>query len=84
MHVLNMFGVVVLAVVLTATRTNGQYHGILINGQQGTQLYDPFNTPHVQGYLEMGLAMQYAAQSGAAVINGQLAYFGSSSTSSGG
>jgi hypothetical protein len=35
--------------VLFVPSTNGQYHGILINGQFGTQIYDPFNTPHAQG-----------------------------------
>ena len=49
--------------------------GILINGQGGTQLYDPFNTPHAQGNLHLGLLTGSAAWSGRAVINGPLAYF---------
>ena len=58
--------------------TNGQqYHGILINGGAGTQLYDPFNTPHAQGNLNLGLQPGNAAYQGAAVINVQLAYFAS-------
>ena len=66
------------AVVLTvALATNGQYHGILMNGQNGTQLYDPFNTPHTQGYLQLGLQTTQYAQGGAAVISGHLAYFAS-------
>ena len=59
--------------------TNGQqeYHGILINGLYVTQLYDPFNTPHARGNLQLGLQTGNAAYQGAAVINGQLAYFAS-------
>jgi hypothetical protein len=74
MHTLNVFRIVVLAVVLTAPRATGQYHGILINGKQGTQLYDPFNPPHAQGNLSLGLPK---GSGGGAAINGQLAYFAS-------
>ena len=69
---------VLIACSFVTSTANGQsYHGILINGQQGTQLYDPFNTPHAQGNLQLGLQTGNAAQHGAAVINGQLAYFAS-------
>ena len=54
-----------------------QYHGILINGQYGTQLYDPFNSPHATGNLQLGLQTGDSAWYGAAVINGPLAYFNS-------
>ena len=62
--------------------TNGQqeYHGILINGMHGTHLYDPFNTTNVIGNLELGLQTGSSRErpaGGAAVINGQLAYFAS-------
>jgi hypothetical protein len=59
--------------------TSGQqYHGILINGWYGgTQLYDPFNSPHSLGDLQLGLPTGDAAIEGAAVINGPLAYFSS-------
>jgi hypothetical protein len=51
-----------------------QYHGILINGVNGgTQLYDPFNSPHATGNLQLGLQADDSAS--AAVINGPLAYF---------
>ena len=53
-----------------------QYCGILINGGQGTQIYDPFNTPHAQGNLNLGLQVGESAVDGSAVINVQLAYFG--------
>lgn len=67
---------VALAVSLV-TLTNGQYHGILINEYiGGTQLYDPFNTPYVQGNLKLGLQSFFSAVNGAAVANEQLAYFG--------
>jgi hypothetical protein len=69
---------VCLAVCALATRARAQsYHGILINGYYGggTQIYDPFNTPHAQGNLTLGLQKSYFASGGAAVINGQMAYF---------
>jgi hypothetical protein len=56
--------------------TYGQYHGILINGYEGTQLYDPFNVPHATGGLALELPTGENA-AGAAVINGPLAYFAS-------
>ncbi len=62
--------------VLFVQSKNGQYHGILINGQFGTQIYDPFNAPHAQGNLSLGLANGANAYTGAAVISGPLAYFG--------
>ncbi len=62
--------------VLVAT-SEQQYHGILINGQSGTQLYDLFNSPHAQGNLQLGLQTGLSAGFGAAVINGPLAYFNS-------
>ncbi len=64
--------------VMFATLVRAEYHGILINGDYGgTQLYDPFNTPHAQGNLHLGLQTGDDAENGAAVINGQLAYFAS-------
>jgi hypothetical protein len=49
-----------------------------MNGNAGgTQVYDPFNTPHAIGNLHLGLPAGADAQDGAAVINGNLAYFGS-------
>ncbi len=72
--------VMVLYVSLAATATNGQYTGILINGASGgTQLYDPFNTPHAQGNLHLGLQTGDGAWYSTAVISGQLAYFGTGS-----
>jgi hypothetical protein len=61
--------------------TNGQqYQGILINGRfGGTQTYDPFNSPHAQGNLNLGLDTGTGNYQGAAVINGPLAYFASGS-----
>jgi hypothetical protein len=43
-------------------------------------LYDPFNTPHTQGNLQLGLQRNDNAFGGAAVINGQVAYFASGNT----
>jgi hypothetical protein len=73
-----VFDVVVFTAALVVTTTNAlQYHGILMNGAHGgTQFYDPFNTPHAQGNLQLGLQPRNYAQGGA-VINGQLAYFAS-------
>ena len=67
---------VTLLCVLVVT-SEQQYHGILINGQYGTQLYDPFNSPHATGNLQLGLQTGTTAYEGAAVINGPLAYFNS-------
>jgi hypothetical protein len=63
--------------LLCMVATNGQrYQGILINGfVGGTQLYDPFNSPHARGNLNLGLQTGQSAWLGAAVINGPLAYF---------
>ena len=67
---------VCVAVCTLATCGHAQsYHGILINGRNGTQLYDPFNTPHAQGNLHLGLQTPANAGVRAAVINGQIAYF---------
>jgi len=41
-----------------------------------TQLYDPFNMPHAQGNLQLGLQTDGEAFYGRAVISGTLAYFG--------
>lgn len=72
--VLTVFTCVVVALT---PLTNGQrYQGILMNGMYGgTQLYDPFNTPHARGNLQLGLQTGQNAYGGAAVISGQLAYF---------
>jgi hypothetical protein len=51
-----------------------------MNGQLGgTQLYDPFNAPHVRGNLTLGLPSGNGAWAGsaAAMSNGQIAYFAS-------
>jgi hypothetical protein len=81
MHTLAAFRCAVAATVvsLTATSTNAQqqYHGILMNGISGTQLYDPFNAPHAQGNLHLALQNGTNAQNGAAAISGHLAYFAS-------
>jgi hypothetical protein len=55
---------------------NGQYQGILINGQAGTQLYDPYSTPAGKS-IQLALPTGTNALGGAAAINGQMAYFGS-------
>ena len=69
---------VLIACSFVTSTANGQsYRGILINGEQGTQLYDPFNTPHAQGNLNLGLQTS-GSEDGAAVISGTLAYFGGS------
>ncbi len=49
---------VCLAVCALVTRARAQsYHGILINGALGgTQIYDPFNTPHARGNLQLASA----------------------------
>ncbi len=81
MHTSFLFVVVLAALLSTKLTTHAQYHGILINGQHGgTQIYDPFNAPHARGNLYLGLQFGYSAQGGAAVINGQLAYFNSGGT----
>ena len=68
---------IVYCLAIIALPTNGQqYHGILINGLMGTQLYDPFGTPHARGNLDLGLQFQSSRQfGGAAIIEGHLAYF---------
>ncbi len=66
-----------LLCVVVAASGQQQYHGILINGVYGTQLYDPFNSPHAQGNLQLGLQTGDSADCSAAVINGPLAYFNS-------
>lgn len=66
------------AILLAASSSaQSSYQGILINGKfGGSQLYDPFNTPHAQGNLTLGLQTGGDAYSGSAVIIGPLAYFG--------
>jgi hypothetical protein len=64
-------------VVLLTTVTNGQLHGILMNGRAGTQLYDPYNTPHARDNLLLELHTDSDTFGSAALINGQLAYFAS-------
>lgn len=68
---------IMFIIVAIVNSINGQYHGILINGFYGTQLYDPFNTPHARGDLELGLQTGANANYGATVISSQLAYFAS-------
>ena len=72
-----LFKIVVCVLICSV---HAQYHGILINGQYGTQIYDPFNTPHAQGNLPLGLQMGGNALGAAAVINDQWAYFASGNT----
>ena len=68
---------VFIACSFVISTANGQsYRGILINGASGTQLYDPFNTPHAQGNLQLGLQTGVNTIGGTAVISGTLAYFG--------
>lgn len=57
--------------------TDGKMQGILMNGNSGTQIYDPFNSSHTVGNLQLGLPNRTNARGGAAVNNWQLAYFGS-------
>jgi len=67
---------IVLA-ALARTGMSAGYTGILINGRwtgAGTQLYDPFNTPHSTGNLQLGLPTD--AIDSDAIIIGPLAYFG--------
>jgi len=75
-------GAVVVLVLLYVTggvaATCGNRTGILINGAGGTQLFDPYCTDkHATGNLQLGLQTDDNAFSGAAVIDGRLAYFGS-------
>ncbi len=70
-----MHAICVLGIAMLTTFTNAQsYHGILINGAVGTQLYNPFKLSPAQGNLQLGLP---AGSGGAAAINGELAYFAS-------
>lgn len=73
----NMLWRVILVTLVLSPLTYGQYYkGILINGPNGgTQLYDPFNAPHVRGNLSLGLQNSSEALGSAAVIQGQVAYF---------
>ncbi len=67
--------VVCVAAMLTCAHAQ-PYHGILMDGfLGGTQIYDPFNSPHAQGDLSLGLQAGTYALLGAAVIDGQVAYF---------
>ncbi len=61
--------------IIAISGQQDKYHGILINGYAGTQLYDPFNSPHARGNLTLGLSTSWSAYIAAAVINGPLAYF---------
>ncbi len=73
--VLRVFVHVGLA-VSAMSNAQSSYHGILINGQAGTQIYDPFNTSDIHGNLQLGL--QKVDVGSAAVSNGgHVAYFGS-------
>ncbi len=71
------FVTVIVFCAVTNVQSINAYQGILINGVSGTQLYDPFNTPHTQGNLTLGLPQGLSAYGGGAVINGNLAYFAS-------
>jgi hypothetical protein len=76
MNFITPLAVCVAACALAACARAQSYHGILINGLfGGTQIYDPFNAPHAQGNLKLGLQAGNSALTGAAVINGQMAYF---------
>jgi hypothetical protein len=69
------------AVVFLLTTLNPPcqaYDGILINGYGcGTQIYEPFRTPHARGDMYVGLQRGWPVKGNAAVINGHLAYFAS-------
>ncbi len=79
-HLLHLWTYTQLCIVAAGTDGQQQYHGILINSEDGgTQLYDPFNAPNAHGDLSLGLQTGYSADLGAAVINGPLAYFASAS-----
>jgi hypothetical protein len=71
-----LVAVTMTVVALNMKLVNCEYHGILINGQFGTQLYDPFNAPNAQGNLFLGLPTGTNALGGAAVIKSRFAYFG--------
>jgi hypothetical protein len=50
--------------------------GVLINGQYGTQLFDPIDAPHETGQLNIGLPTATGALGSAAVLgNDDRAYF---------
>lgn len=67
----------IVIVVFTKFTHAQSYHGILINGPSGTQLYDPFDPSHNQGNMRLGLQSGNTQTdgSGVAVINGRYAYF---------
>jgi hypothetical protein len=68
--------VLVLFVPLGSGQFNA-YHGILINGASGTQIYDPFNSPHTIGNLQIELQTPTNSFWSAAVMcTNLLAYFG--------
>jgi hypothetical protein len=76
------FELALAAWLVMSARSSPSNHGILINGLAGTQLYDPFNTPHAQGNVQLGLQTGTAAQFSVGVTNGWMAYFvGSGRTS---
>jgi hypothetical protein len=70
---MNIFIVACLAVVVGAA--DDQLHGLLINGKEGTQIFDPFNETNVHGKLNLELQKGDGAYYSSAVINGYLAYF---------
>jgi hypothetical protein len=65
-----------ILVLVIASLASGQYHGIVINGPKGIQLYDPFNEPHSQGNIK-GIDAPCKGLGCMAIIDGQSAYFGS-------
>src|SRR5580693_8249661 len=73
---------ILFAVLQTSTNAQSSvYHGVLINGQWGgTQLYDPFNTPHARGNLQLGLQTFASASGSAAAIQGEFVYSASGDT----
>ncbi len=54
-----------------STTSGSVLTGILINGQQGTQVYDPLNTPHATGNVKADLQPRNNARAGAAVRVGR-------------
>lgn len=67
---------IIICTLLYIRVASTEYTGILINGAfGGTQLYDPFNSPHTVGNMHLGLQFGRGALQGAAAIHGPLAYF---------
>jgi hypothetical protein len=66
----------ILSTFAQVAKSGNRYNGILINGEHGTQLYDPFNTPHSIGNLSLRLQSGQDARGGSAIVVDHTAYFG--------